>query len=340
MSAINTGPIDVNYPVPGVNNNSQGFRTNFTAIKNNLTIAGNEISDLQNKAVLKSALTGTSLNNDMANALITNACVQGFRSTTYNLGSNLGNTVIVDITNGDVQYGTVTADVQIEFARWAPTGTQSNVELILSIANTAAVINFPTTVTEGLVTIDNYKGNGSVPGGNVAVPVTADQVHYSFSTVDCGENVTISPVNLPRQSYQVVKRIVNTSIGRFGDTAGDVAVGAGGQVTTISVTAGGTGYTVATVQISAPEVDGGVQATATATVAAGVVTAITITNAGSGYLQAPVVTIVSSGSPYDPPGVGAQAQATLGVSTNYFYWCSDDYNGVTAIWNRVASAAW
>ena len=49
MSAINTNAINTNYPVPGVNNSSQGFRDNFTSIKNNLNIAGTEISDLQNK---------------------------------------------------------------------------------------------------------------------------------------------------------------------------------------------------------------------------------------------------------------------------------------------------
>ena len=340
MSAINTGTIDANYPVPGVNNNSQGFRTNFAAIKNNLTVAGNEISDLQNKAVLKSALTGTSLNNDMANALISNASVQGFRSTTFNLGDNLANTVIVDLTNGDVQYGTITADVQIEFARWAPAGTQSNVELRLSIANTGAVINFPANVNEGLVTIDNYQGNGATPGGNVTLPVTTDEVHYRFSTIDCGDTVTITPVNLPRQANQIVKRIINNSIGRLGDVAGDVCVGSGGSVSSITVTDGGIGYLAVLVEISAPQVDGGVQATATATVVAGVVTEVVVTNPGSGYLVAPTVNIISSGSPYDPPGSGAQCAANLDYLDNYFYYCVSNYTGSTQIWRRIDGEIW
>jgi len=339
MSAINTGPIDVNYPVPGVNNNSQGFRTNFASIKNNLTVAGNEISDLQNKAVLKSALTGTSLNNNMANALISNAAVQGFRSTTFNLGSNLANTVIVDCTNGDVQYGTIAADVQIEFARWAPTGTQSNVELILSVANTSAVVNFPTNVNQGLVTIENYQGNGAESGGNVGLPVTADQVHYRFSTVDCGDSITIEPVNLPRQSSQIIKRIINNPIGRIGDTAGFTAIGAGGSVNTITLDSGGTGYQSATVLVSAPQVDGGIQATATATIVAGVITQISIVQSGSGYLETPTVSIVSTGSALSP-GTGAAATATLDYSDNYFYYCYRNYDGINQIWNRVSNQPW
>ena len=53
MSTINTNALDVNYPIPGVNNNSQGFRDNFASIKTNLNTAATEITDLQNKVVVK-----------------------------------------------------------------------------------------------------------------------------------------------------------------------------------------------------------------------------------------------------------------------------------------------
>lgn len=82
MSTINTNGMNVNYPVPGVNNDSQGFRTNFASIKNNLDTASTEITDLQNKVILKSALANTTLNNDMANTLISNALTRGFRAST------------------------------------------------------------------------------------------------------------------------------------------------------------------------------------------------------------------------------------------------------------------
>lgn len=69
-------------------------------------------------------------------------------------------------------------------------------------------------------------------------------------------------------------------------------------IQSITVTAGGSGYTTATVTISAPSAYGVgfVQATATATVLAGVVTAISVTNAGSGYLTGATVTISGDGS--------------------------------------------
>ena len=126
MSTINTNGLDVNYPVPGVNNSSQGFRNNFQNIKQNLDAAGNEITDLQGKVVLKAALANTVLNNDMANALISNAAIKGFRSPTYNLGGALSGTIVIDVSLADVQYGNIAGNVQLQFGGWANSTTQSS----------------------------------------------------------------------------------------------------------------------------------------------------------------------------------------------------------------------
>ena len=104
MSQINTNGINTNYPVPGQNNSSQGFRDNFAQIKNGLNTASSEITDLQNKAVLKAALTDSVLNNDMANTLISNASTSGWRATTYNLGNALAGSVLIDVNKADVHY--------------------------------------------------------------------------------------------------------------------------------------------------------------------------------------------------------------------------------------------
>ena len=69
MSNINASNIDGTYPVAGQDNDSQGFRTNFTNIKNNFTYAKSEIEDIQAKAVLKSGLTGETLDNNMARVI-------------------------------------------------------------------------------------------------------------------------------------------------------------------------------------------------------------------------------------------------------------------------------
>lgn len=77
----------------------------------------------------------------------------------------------------------------------------------------------------------------------------------------------------------------------------------GGRLTNITVTAGGTGYTTASVSFT-----GGSPvspATAVAVLSGGVVTGITITDPGEGYTSAPVVNITG-------PGTGATATAAIG----------------------------
>jgi len=222
MSTINTNPINVNYPVPGVNNNSQGFRDNFASIVTNLNAAGTEITDLQNKVVVKQALIGTTINNDMANTLISNASTRGFRATTYNLGNALSGTVLVNTSLADVQYGTIAANTTINFGSWAPAGTQSNVQLNLSISNTLSTITFPSNVTLGATTLENYSNiNGNT---SVTVPYGVTQLNYLISTVDCGTTLSISATNRPIQSTQIQQRLVPPT-GFQGDVNGDIAVG-------------------------------------------------------------------------------------------------------------------
>lgn len=237
MSTINTNAINVNYPVPGVNNNSQGFRDNFASIVTNLNAAGTEITDLQNKVVVKQALIGTTINNDMANTLISNASTRSFRATTYNLGNAISGTVLVNVSLGDVQYGTIAGDTTINFGSWAPSGTQSNVQINLAISNTLSTITFPSSVTlspdTGATTLENYSNSS----GNLAVtiPNGVTQLNYLISTTDCGNSLYITPINRPRISTAIQQRIVPPT-GLQGDVTGDVAVSSSFNQLTITTT--------------------------------------------------------------------------------------------------------
>lgn len=227
MSQINTNGIDVNYPVPGQNNSSQGFRDNFSQIKNNINTAATEITDLQNKAVLKAALNNSVLNNDMANVLISNASTSGFRATTYNLGNALAGTVLVDVNRADVQYGTVSGNVTFQFGGWAPTNTASNVALRLTVANANAVISLPSQCISsnnnyGVTLLENYV---DVTGtATLTPPANTEILEYSFSTLDCGNTITVAPLNRPFQATQVITREISPT-GQPGDLNGAIAVG-------------------------------------------------------------------------------------------------------------------
>ena len=83
-------------------------------------------------------------------------------------------------------------------------------------------------------------------------------------------------------------------------------LGAERSLASITVTAGGTGYSdVPLVSITG---GGGRDATAVATVTGGVITAITLVNKGFGYTSAPSVDIT------DPTGVGGSASAVLAIT--------------------------
>lgn len=226
MSQINTNGINVNYPVPGENNNSQGFRDNFAQIRTNLNTASTEITDLQTKAVLKAALTDSVLNNDMANTLISNASVRSFRATTYNMGNSLSGTVLVDVSRGDVQYGAITGNVTLQFGGWAPTNTQSNVTLRLTMANTLASVAWPnaclsTNNNYGVDLLENVQIIGNI--AYTTSPANTTILQYSLTSLDCGDSISVIPINRPFDSTQIITRDV-PSTGLPGDLNGAVAV--------------------------------------------------------------------------------------------------------------------
>lgn len=226
MSTINTNGLNTNYPIPGENNSTQGFRDNFTSIKNNLNTAGTEITDLQNKAVLKAGLTGSSIDNNMANTLISNALTRSFRATTYNLGSALSGTVLIDVSQADVQYGTVSGNTTLQFKSWAPVNTESTLTLRLNVSNPDAVITFPSQVVAannnfGGTLIENFVNVANAV--TLTTPYDVQQMEFMLRTLDCGSTISIEPINRPYQSTQIFKRTPPPT-GYLGDTAGTVAV--------------------------------------------------------------------------------------------------------------------
>lgn len=223
MSTINTNGINVNYPTPGVNNNSQGFRDNFASIKTNITTAGVEITDLQNKVVVKSALANSTVNNDMAGTMISNTLTRGFRASTYNLGNALSGTVLVDVSLGDVQYGALAANTALTFTGWTTDGRNS-VDLQLDVsANSLAFLSFPPAISSnaclGVTTIENYDSANNA----VSVPAGVCELDYTLTSIDCGANISIEPSNRPRRSTQIRQRSPAPT-GLQGDIAGTVAV--------------------------------------------------------------------------------------------------------------------
>ena len=330
MSQINTNGINTNYPVPGENNSSQGFRDNFAQIRNGLNTAGTEITDLQNKVVLKAALDNAVLNNDMANTLISNASTRGWRGTTYNLGNALIGTVLVDVNRADVHYGTLTGNLTLQFGSWAPVNTESSVTVRLAVANANAVISLPSQVVSsnnnfGVTIIENYKDISNV--ATITAPANVEILEYTFTSIDCGNTITMSPVNRSYQSTQIINRDPPPT-GFPGDAPGTVAVGNSVGELNVTSTVGTGNYIIVNstsgLSPELPIVFTGNTDAANSNLTAGTTYFVsTVANA-----TAFTVSTTAGGAARD---VGTSSQAFNGNPTSYLYVCTADFNSTVNV---------
>jgi len=111
-SSISTTSIDATFPVAGQDNDSQGFRDNFSQIKTQLDTASSEITTIQ------------------TNQAVTNA------TTNFN-GHDIQNAILIDVGHKVVAKGTVSGSQTIDFSA-GPVQT-----ITTSGALTLAFTNFP-----------------------------------------------------------------------------------------------------------------------------------------------------------------------------------------------------
>lgn len=249
-SQINPQDINGNYPVAGQPNNTQGFRDNFTNTKTNFEYAANEITELQNKAVLKQALTGGVLDNNMNDALIYAAKIRDFSATLVQVTTTSG-PVSIDYTAGHYQAITTTGSIGLGFFNWPANNSAGWVRLTINITDVAHTVTLPNSVTSGLVGLQGYSA-GVISFGAVGT------YSFDFVTYDGGNNITIQDLNRPLSYYSAPVTIDSnlavsgnisvdgSIIGNFVSTTqtfvGNVTAGnliTGGQVTATGNVTGG-----------------------------------------------------------------------------------------------------
>jgi len=148
-SQINPNNINGAYPVAGQDNNSQGFRDNFTNTSTNFQYAANEITDLQNKAIVNAQLTGGSAlttQNNMLNSPLLNALISDFAATTVNLGV-LSGTVTINYVSGHYQTVTTGASLTLGFTNFPIAGQMGLVTVQITVTDIAYTVTFPTAVS-------------------------------------------------------------------------------------------------------------------------------------------------------------------------------------------------
>lgn len=194
-SNINPNDIDGSYPVAGQDNNSQGFRDNFTNTSTNFQYAADEITDLQNNAVLKSALVGTTLNNDMQGSVLSNAQLQDMSQTVVSLGTVSG-TITVNYELGSYQTLTTNGAVSLAFSNFSVAGTASTVVVQVTVASVAHTLQIPTAVSV------NARGiQGLNTSTNTITFASTGVYSFQFVTSNGGTTVTVTEVNKQLQPF-------------------------------------------------------------------------------------------------------------------------------------------
>jgi len=243
MSSINPNNIDGTYPIAGQDNDSQGFRDNFTNIKNNFTFASTEITDLQNNAILKSALSGTTLDNNMNNAQLKGAQIIKFTETWNDLGPLSGN-ITVNWNEGHFQTIETSGNIALGFDQWPTSGFWTSLKLQITPASTAHTLTLPVEVSNNLANVQ--MSNGQI----VSFPYANVPYLFEFSTYDGGSSVTIRDllrnydVDSGSSTFSTANITANTA--SSSTTTGALKVGGGvgivgnvnaGNVNTSAVTA-------------------------------------------------------------------------------------------------------
>jgi len=202
-SSINPQNIDANYPVAGVPNNTQGFRDNFTNIQTNFTYAKNEITDLENKAILKSALTGSTLDNNMADQLIYSALIRDFSGSIVQNTVTSGS-VTLDYSSGHYQTVSTSGSVSLGFTNFPVAGTVGMMRVQINITNTAYTVTLPAAVTLGITGIQGISSNVITFGAT-------GYYEFGFVTSDGGTTVTVFDLNRPLSYYTNTVNVAATT---------------------------------------------------------------------------------------------------------------------------------
>jgi len=246
-SAINPNDIDGTYPVAGQDNNSQGFRDNFTNTKTNFQYAANEITDLQNKVVLKAALTGTTLDNDMAGSPLSNAAISDFAAIAAILGTTAG-TVTIDYTSGHYQTVTTSGSISLAFTNFPAAGNFGIVRVQVTVTSIAYTLTLPAAVSVGTSNLQGYSSN-------VITFNQAGTYTYDFTTSNGGTTISVfdssqnqDPIYLPSTQNlgsgsgalgAVSVATTATHFSTTGAATATLAAGINGQIKTIMMLVNG-----------------------------------------------------------------------------------------------------
>ena len=256
MSNINPNNINGSFPVAGQDNDSQGFRDNFTNILNNFSFAKAELEDLAAKAVLKSALNGGTLNNSLAFNEVSNLKIRSYALSSYDYTNAPSSSIAIDFSLGNFFHFTSTQTHTLALTNWPNTGYAA-VYVWMGIANVAHTITLPAAVS-----INNTDIAGINASTNTITFAATGNYLFRISSYDGGASYMVE--DLTR-----AKSTISGNLNVSGNIIANGSAFIGGNVTitgNLFVNGNTTQVNVETLTVEDPMVDlGGGPAGATLT---------------------------------------------------------------------------
>lgn len=194
MSSINPNNIDSQYPIAGQDNSSQGFRDNFTNIKNNFILTRDEIADLQSKAILKGAAIGsTAVDNNMSYTILKAVQQLNFTELTNDLTSISG-AVVVKWVDSQYQYFTLSGSVTtFNLDSWPTSGQHAKIRIAITVPDTTYTVKLPDNATLGVADIKLADKSTRI----LTFPTVGTYL-FEFSSYDNGATVLVRQLsNIP-----------------------------------------------------------------------------------------------------------------------------------------------
>lgn len=251
-SQINPNNIDGNYPVPGVPNNTQGFRSNFTETRTNFQYAAQEITALQNSGVFKAALPGTTLDNNMNDNLLYAVKLNDVSYTYLPVAATAGN-ILIDYAAALFQQITTTGPISLSFSNFPVSGTAGTVRVGFNITNVAHTVTLPAAVSQGLAGLQGV--SPGTPGvTNIITFGAVGNYAFEFVTIDGGVTVSIFDDSRPAGVFSDQVRFTSNAVSTSATTGAVVVTGGVGIGGNLHVT----GNIVGNIQVTGVNVTGNV----------------------------------------------------------------------------------
>ena len=209
MSNINPYNIDNTFPVAGQDNSSQGFRDNFTNIKNNLLFAQQELNDLQSKAIVTNALTGQAINNDMAGTYLTRPQLKAWTQALLDLG-NVSTAAVLDFNSANFQKVTTQGSINVSFINWPSSYGAGAVgygvmRVWFKVTDKAHAITLPGSVqidiaeVAGATVVRNL--DNTIASSTITFDIAGDYI-FDFSSIDGGTTYFIQDITRNRSTLR------------------------------------------------------------------------------------------------------------------------------------------